>query len=238
MPKRQYIEKMFDGIAPSYDKFNHLMSLGIDRIWRRRSLRHVIDRERPQRILDVACGTGDYSIAIARRMLPGGSLTAMDISEGMTDVMRRKVRGMKLPVPVEIVLGDCETSGFEGGSFDVVTVAFGIRNFERREAALREMLRVTRPGGRIVILELSTPERRLPAALYDLYASHVMPAVGGWLSGDRAAYKYLPASVKAFPRPQQWMRTMRQCGWTDVIHQAYTFGLCRLYVGWKGSDET
>lgn len=238
MPKRQYIETMFDGIAPSYDKFNHLMSLGIDRIWRRRSLRYVIDRERPQRILDVACGTGDYSIATAKRMLPGGSLTAMDISEGMTGVMRRKLRGLRLPVPVEIITGDCEATEFEDGSFDVVTVAFGIRNFERREVALREMHRIVRPGGRIVILELSTPERKLPADLYDLYASRVMPAVGGWLSGDRAAYKYLPASVKAFPRPRQWMRTMRQCGWTDVMHRAYTLGLCRLYVGWKSRERT
>lgn len=234
MPKKKYIQDMFDGIAPSYDTFNHITSLGIDKTWRRRSLKHIIDNERPQRILDIACGTGDYSIAMAKKMLPGGSLTGMDISAGMMEVMGRKLAAQTLPVPVDMKVGDSEATGFEDGSFDVVTIAFGIRNFEHREAALREIRRILRPGGRLVILELSTPENKVLNSVYDLYFSRIMPAIGGMLSGDKEPYKYLPASVKAFPRPVEWIRTMRECGYSEVLHKPYTFGLCRLYVGIAG----
>lgn len=233
MPSRKYIEKMFDGIAPSYDRLNHVMSLGVDKSWRRRSLKHVVDKSHPQRILDIACGTGDYSMAVAREMCPGGSLTAMDISEGMLGVMRRKLAARRFPVPVDVMVGDSEAMGFADGSFDVVTIAFGIRNFERRETALREISRVLRSGGRLVILELSTPRNKVLHAIYGLYFNKLMPLIGGRMSGDRVAYRYLPASVEAFPAPDTWMRTMRDCGFTDVRHRAYTLGLCRLYVGIK-----
>lgn len=234
MPKKKYIQDMFDGIAPSYDTFNHITSLGIDKTWRRRSLKYIIDRGQPQRILDIACGTGDYSIAVAMKMLPGGSLTGMDISAGMMEVMGRKLAALTLPVPVDMKVGDSEATGFEDGSFDVVTIAFGIRNFEHREAALREIRRILRPGGRLVILELSTPENKVLNSMYDLYFSRIMPAIGGMLSGDKEPYKYLPASVKAFPRPAEWIQTMRECGYSEVLHKPYTFGLCRLYVGIAG----
>ncbi len=224
---------MFDGIAPDYDRLNHLMSLGVDRSWRRRALKDIVTPERAQRILDIACGTGDFSLAVARRMHPDSRITGLDLSEGMLAVMRRKVEAKGLAERVSCRQGDCEALPFPDGGFDVATIAFGIRNFEHREAALREILRVLRPGGRLVILELSVPENRLLRGCYNLYFKHFVPWIGGLISGDRAAYRYLPASVLAFPGRREWTATMTRCGYTDVRHRAFTFGLCRMYVGEK-----
>ncbi len=159
---------MFDGIAPDYDRLNHLMSLGVDRAWRRRALREIVDTRQPQRILDIACGTGDFSLAIARRTHTDSLITGLDLSEGMLTVMREKVEKAGLSERISCLQGDSESMPFQDGSFDVVTIAFGIRNFEHREAALREILRVLRPGGRLVILELSVPENKLLRWAYNL----------------------------------------------------------------------
>ena len=235
MPSKSKIRQMFDGIAPDYDRLNHLMSLGVDRSWRRRALRDIITPDRPQQILDLACGTGDFSIAIARRMHPDGRVTGVDLSEGMLAVMRKKVEKAGLQEQVACLQGDSEAMPFADGSFDVVTIAFGIRNFEHREAALAEILRVLRPGGRLVILELSVPENKLLRWCYNLYFKHFVPWIGGLVSGDKAAYKYLPASVQAFPGRREWSATMVRCGYTSVRHQSFTCGLCRMYVGEKRS---
>ena len=224
---------MFDGIAPDYDRLNHLMSLGVDRSWRRRALKDIVTPERAQRILDIACGTGDFSLAVARRMHPDSRITGLDLSEGMLAVMRRKVEAEGLAERVSCLQGDCEALPFPDGGFDVATIAFGIRNFEHREAALREILRVLHPGGRLVILELSVPENRLLRGCYNLYFKHFVPWIGGLISGNRAAYRYLPASVLAFPGRREWTATMTRCGYADVRHRAFTFGLCRMYVGEK-----
>ncbi len=231
MPQKEKIQQMFDGIAPDYDRLNHLMSLGVDRSWRRRALREIVEPERAQAILDIACGTGDFSLAIAGRMHPDSRITGLDLSEGMLAVMRDKVAKAGLQDRIGCGQGDSEAMPFADASFDVVTIAFGIRNFAHREAALREIRRVLKPGGRLVILELSVPENRILRWGYNLYFKHFVPWIGGLVSGDRAAYTYLPASVQAFPGRREWTATMSRCGYAQVRHKAFTLGLCRMYVG-------
>ena len=233
MPQKEKIQQMFDGIAPDYDRLNHLMSLGVDRSWRRRALRAIVTPERPQALLDIACGTGDFALAQARRMHADSRITGLDLSEGMLAVMREKVEKAGLAGRISCEQGDCEQMRFAEGSFDCATIAFGIRNFAHREAALVEILRVLKPGGRLVILELSVPENKLLRWAYNLYFMHFVPWIGGLVSGDKAAYKYLPASVQAFPGRREWTATMERCGYANVRHRAFTFGLCRMYIGEK-----
>ena len=233
MPKKEKIQQMFDGIAGDYDRLNHIMSLGIDRSWRRRAIREIVSRDAAQEILDIACGTGDFSIAIARAMAPGSHVTGLDLSEGMLAVMRSKLAAAGLDGRVACVQGDSEALPYAGGSFDCVTIAFGIRNFEHRETALREILRVLKPGGKLVILELSVPSNPVIRWCYNLYFTRILPLIGGKISGDKAAYRYLPASVLNFPAKEEWMATMRACGYDAVRHKAFTLGICRMYVGLK-----
>ena len=233
MPKKEKIQQMFDGIAGDYDRLNHLMSLGIDKTWRRRALKEIVRRDAAQEILDIACGTGDFSIAIARAMAPGSRVTGIDISEGMLSVMRAKLAAEGLGDRVTCSQGDSESMSCADGTFDCVTIAFGIRNFEHREVALREILRVLKPGGKLVILELSVPSNALARGCYNIYFKHVLPFIGGKVSGDKAAYRYLPASVLIFPGKEEWMATMHSCGFAKVRHKAFTFGICRMYTGTK-----
>ena len=227
MPEKEKIREMFDSIAQEYDAFNHLTSLGIDRIWRRRALRYI---DGPQ-VLDIACGTGDFAITIAQRRHCG--VGGVDISEGMLAQMRKKVEAAHLDKRVSCELGDCADLRFRDSYFDNVTGAFGVRNFEDREACLKEILRVLRPGGSFVMLELGVPSWRIVRRLYEWYFTRVMPLIGGRLSGNRAAYKYLPASVLAFPGPKEWTAFLRNCGFTDVKHRALSLGICRLYIAVK-----
>ena len=267
MAKKERIQEMFDSIAPEYDAFNHLTSLGTDRNWRRKALREV----RGPRVLDEACGTGDFSIAIARhlarsskqpemgfvgktgvicRRMAGKAesgrqnigdlqtkepwhVTGVDISEGMLEVMRRKVADAGLEGAVSATKGDCCALDFACESFDTVTVAFGVRNYENREGALAEALRVLRPGGRFVMLELGIPQNRIIAWGFKFYFTRIMPLIGGRMSGNKDAYRYLPASVLAFPKPQEWVATMQKAGFRDVKHRSLSLGICNLFVGTK-----
>ena len=275
MPKKERIQEMFDGIAGDYDRLNHIMSLGIDRSWRRRAIKEIVrkgERRTPagqgaeqgaggktwqafgqgsgqsagqqgagdkaaqsaaQEILDIACGTGDFSIAIAKAMAPGSRVTGLDLSEGMLAVMREKLAAEGLDDRVTCMQGDSEAMPYSDASFDCVTIAFGIRNFEHREVALREILRVLKPGGKLVILELSVPANPVIRWFYKLYFTGLLPVIGGKVSGDKAAYRYLPASVLNFPGCDEWMATMRACGYAGVRHKAFTLGICRMYVGLK-----
>ena len=233
MPQKEKIQQMFDGIAPDYDRLNHLMSLGVDRSWRRRALREIVTPGQPQQLLDIACGTGDFALAQARRMHADSHITGLDLSEGMLAVMREKVSKAGLDGRISCEQGDSEQMRFADGSFDCATIAFGIRNFAHREAALEEIRRVLKPGGRLVILELSVPENKLLRWAYNLYFMHFVPWIGGLISGDKAAYTYLPASVQAFPGRPEWTATMQRCGFANVRHCAFTFGLCRMYIGEK-----
>ena len=224
---------MFDNIAPDYDRLNHILSLDIDRIWRKKAVREIADGTAPVEVLDVACGTGDFSIAIARKAAPGSRITGIDLSEGMLDGFRAKAEAAGLNEIIAMEQGDCENLGFPDNSFDRVTVAFGVRNFENLAAGLREMYRVLKPGGKTVILELSVPGNPVLRFLYKLYFLHVLPAIGGLVSGDRGAYMYLPASVLKFQKPQVFMDMMSSCGFKNVRGKAFTFGICRMYVGAK-----
>ena len=274
MPKKENIQDMFDSIAPEYDKLNHIMSLDIDKTWRKRALNQIFRPNGSERamaaagdsetgglhVLDIACGTGDFSIAIAKEMLRRaagnrdaaqpqedtdagdflrtggywpGKVIGVDLSEGMLKIMGEKVKEAGLEKMISYETGDCENLRFVDGTFDRVTVAFGVRNFENREKGLKEMLRVLRPGGELVILELSVPSNAVMRWLYKLYFLHILPIIGGKVSGDKAAYKYLPASVLNFPGKKEFMQTLRDCGYRNVRHKSFTFGICRMYCGEK-----
>lgn len=230
---------MFDGISSDYDKLNHIMSLNVDKTWRKRALRHILP-EKPEgrlAVLDVACGTGDFSVSIARAMQTrsqAGKVTGVDLSEGMLEVMRRKIETLGLTELIEAEYADGEDLHFAPGSFDRVTVAFGIRNFEDRQKGLEQFYKVLKPGGKLIILELSVPSNFLLRGLYKLYFLHIMPWIGGLISGNKAAYKYLPASVLKFPKPEEFMESIRQAGFERVFSKAYTFGICRIYVAETG----
>ena len=235
MPQKEKIRTMFDGIAADYDRLNHIMSLDVDKRWRRKALSLVAGPD-VRRVLDLACGTGDFSIAAAKALrakAPEARVTGVDLSEGMLAVMKEKVAREGLEDMISMEIGDGENLHFGNGTFDRVSVAFGIRNFENREKGLREMLRVLRPGGRLVILELSVPENAFVRWCYNLYFLHILPLIGGRISGDKAAYRYLPASVLHFPGHRAFLQTMRECGFSDASHKALTFGICRLYTGTK-----
>lgn len=235
MPKKEKIREMFNDIAGDYDKLNHIMSLDTDKGWRKKAVMEVAEcRAMTENlsVLDVACGTGDFSIAIAKN-IPGVRVTGADISEGMLSVMKEKVTGAGLDDIISTKVADGEMLPFDDASFDCVTISFGIRNFESRENGLREMLRVLRPGGKLVILELSMPENAFIRWCFSIYFLHLIPTLGGKVSGDKAAYRYLPASVVAFPKKNEFLSTMASCGFSEVRHRAFTFGICRMYTGIK-----
>ncbi|MCQ2143476.1 MAG: bifunctional demethylmenaquinone methyltransferase/2-methoxy-6-polyprenyl-1,4-benzoquinol methylase UbiE [Bacteroidales bacterium] len=227
-PNTDRIRSLFDSISGDYDKLNHILSLGVDKSWRKRALKYVSGPS----VLDVACGTGDFAVAIAGR-LPDAHITGVDLSEGMLAVMEEKVVSLGLSGSISAETGNCESLRFPDDSFNTVTIGFGIRNFEHREEALKEILRVLRPGGKLVILELSVPSNKILCSLYKLYFLKILPWIGGIVSGDKAAYNYLPASVLAFPKPAEWVATMESCGFKNVLHISYTLGICRLYTGEK-----
>ncbi|MCA9529615.1 MAG: bifunctional demethylmenaquinone methyltransferase/2-methoxy-6-polyprenyl-1,4-benzoquinol methylase UbiE [Myxococcales bacterium] len=227
---------MFDRIAPRYDLLNRMMSLGIDQGWRRKTVAALsldrfteTERETPVRVLDVATGTGDLAIQIARAH-PGVRVDGVDPSAGMLDVGRKKVEEAGLADRVHLIDGDAQALPFGDDTFDGTTIAFGIRNVPDRPRALREMARVTRPGGRVCILELSEPRRGLLGPLARFHVHTVVPAVGGMLSGS-AEYRYLQQSIAAFPSPEHFAEQVMQPSGLDVIRvQPLTFGVCCLYV--------
>ena len=230
MPKKEKVREMFDNIAPSYDKLNHVLSMNVDKLWRRHALREIVDGS-AQRILDVACGTGDSTVSIAKAAGEGSMVTGVDISEGMMALVGGKAEKAGVGNRIRLQVADGEALPYEDGSFDRVTCAFGIRNFEHKEKGLSEFLRVLSPGGKAVILELSVPQNRVERWAYDLYFTRLLPRIGGAVSGDKAAYRYLPASVHRFPAPQAFCRMMEEAGFRDVRCRTFTFGLCRMFVG-------
>ena len=230
MPKKEKVREMFDNIAPSYDKLNHVLSMNVDKLWRRHALKEIVDGT-SQRILDVACGTGDSTVSIAKAVTEGSEVIGVDISEGMMALVKGKAEKAGVENRISLQVADGEALPYEDGAFDRVTCAFGIRNFEHKEKGLSEFLRVLKPGGRAVILELSVPQNRLVRWAYDLYFLHILPRIGGAVSRDKAAYRYLPASVHHFPAPKEFCRMMEAAGFRAVRCRTFTFGLCRMFVG-------
>lgn len=226
MSSKESIRRLFDDIATGYDRFNHLSTLGADIAWRRKAVRQIVDTDRPLAILDVAAGTADFTIAVARKAAEGSRIIGTDISEGMLEVGRTKAQGL----PLTLQTADAEALPFDDASFDRVSVAFGVRNFESLPQGLREMRRVLRPDGRLVILELSYPDNRLLFWAYRLYAFRILPLLGQRLTGNKGAYNYLPASILRFPKPDTFIQMLHDAGFANVCHRSLTFGVCRLYV--------
>lgn len=229
--KGRQVEQMFDSIAHSYDFLNHVLSLGIDRSWRRTA----IDSLRPfapKRLLDVATGTGDFALLAMRRLNLDGIL-GVDLSEGMLRVGREKVEQQGLSDRITLHKADCMQLDIPDNSFDAVTVAYGVRNFEDLDRGLQEMRRVLRPGGRLVIIELTTPVRFPMKQLFRFYSRILMPIVGKTVSHDARAYTYLPATMEAFPQGEVMQEILRKAGYTDVRFRRFTFGLSTLYTAAK-----
>ena len=222
---------MFDNIAPEYDRLNHILSLNIDKRWRTKAVRELADEPRPLKVLYVACGTGDFTIEIAKKVAPDSRVVGVDISGGMIAVGLEKLS--KLGINASMEVADCEALPYEDNTFDRISVGFGVRNFEHLELGLSEMYRVLTPGGKLVILELSVPSNAFIRWGYKLYFLKVLPFIGGLVSGDRGAYEYLPASVLRFPEPDKFMEIMKSAGFDIVEHTALTLGICRMYVGKK-----
>lgn len=222
---------MFDRIAPRYDLLNHTLSLNVDRLWRRRVV-SIIGKQHPQRILDIATGTGDLAIALARR-IDGVRVTGIDLSEQMLAVARRKVGELGLSDRIDLEQGDAEHLAAASGAADAVTVAFGVRNFGDLDAGLRELHRVLKPGGQVVILEFSRPRNPIFRALYEFYSYRILPRIGGAVSHDKQAYAYLPASVGAFPAPDEFLATMAHAGFTGCRARSLSCGIAQIYTGTK-----
>ena len=229
--KKEEVREMFDRIAPTYDMLNHTLSLNIDRLWRRRVVR-LVRRFAPRRILDVATGTGDLAIAMARR-ISGTQVLGVDLSEGMLDIARRKVAEAGLDGRVVFDTGDAERLFVSDSAVDVATVAFGVRNFGDLDAGLRDIARTLREGGRIVILEFSTPRNPLARAFYGFWNRRVLPRVGGMVSRDRKAYEYLPESIGEFPAPERFLEMMSRAGFRNCKARSQSFGIAHIYVGEK-----
>lgn len=220
---------MFDNIAPTYDRLNHLFSLSIDKLWRRRVVR-IVRRMKPLRILDLATGTGDLAIKMAKR-IGKARIMGVDLSEKMLAVAAEKVRRQGLDDHIALYQGDAERLDVADGMIDVATVAFGVRNFGDLEAGLRELARVVKPGGTAVVLEFSRPSNRLFRALYEFYSYRILPRIGGLVSRDRRAYTYLPASVGEFPPPEEFLRLMERAGFRSCRARSQSFGIAQIYIG-------
>lgn len=233
MPDNHTIEQLFDGIAPDYDRMNHLMSFNADRRWRKVAVRHIADTSRPLQVLDLATGTGDFAIAIAQKLPAGGHVTGVDLSEKMLELGRGKVIVEGLTDKIILLRGNAEALPFADSTFDRVSVAFGVRNYGDLRKGLSEAHRVLRDGGKFVILELSYPDSRFLLWCYKLYALKVLPWLGGLISGDRAAYTYLPESILRFPKGPAFIALLREAGFGHVTEKRLTFGVCRMYVAEK-----
>lgn len=223
---------MFDNIAPTYDKLNHIMSLNIDRMWRRRVMR-IVRRAKAHKIMDVATGTGDLAIAMAKRV-DRTQILGVDLSEEMLAVARRKIEKQGLEERIMLEKGDAENlSMVASESIDAVTVAFGVRNFENIERGLSELYRTLKPGGKLVVLEFSIPKNRLVRWVYSQYAHRLLPRIGGMISKDRQAYTYLPDSVEEFPAPERFSDMLREAGFCRVKARSQSFGIAYIYDATK-----
>jgi len=228
--KKQQVEQMFDKIAPKYDFLNHFLSVGIDKVWRRKAIK-ILSGYKADRILDVATGTGDFALATIK--LKPQNVIGLDLSEQMLKVGRDKIRKLGLESVVEFRKGDSEAMPFNNEDFDAITVAFGVRNFENLEQGLSEFLRVLKPGGVAIILEFSKPKNFPIKQLYYYYFTKILPLIGRIVSKDSFAYSYLPESVMAFPDDLQFLSILKEIGFSKVTQRRLTFGVATVYCAQK-----
>jgi demethylmenaquinone methyltransferase/2-methoxy-6-polyprenyl-1,4-benzoquinol methylase len=228
--KTKQIATMFDNIAHRYDFLNRSLSMGIDIIWRKKAIAQLKELK-PKTILDVATGTGDF--ALEAMSLNPDKITGVDISVGMLELGKQKIAKKNLSNRIEMVVGDSENLPFEDNTFDAATVAFGVRNFENLQKGLADINRVLRPGGKLVVLELSTPNKFPIKQLFGFYFNNILPLFGRMLSKDDSAYTYLPESVNAFPDGEDFKKVMTAAGFQRNTSRSLTFGICSLYTGVK-----
>ena len=229
--KASQVEQMFDNIAPTYDKLNHRLSWDIDKGWRRKAIK-MLAPFRPQTLLDIATGTGDFAI-LAAKMLRPEKLFGVDISEGMMEIGRQKVKKEGLEDTVTFAKEDCLNLSFETESFDAVTAAFGIRNFADLDQGLREMQRVLKYGGHLSIVELTTPVSFPMKQLFRIYSHTVLPAYGRLISKDTSAYSYLTKTIEAFPQGERMVEILKKAGFAQASFRRLTFGICTMYFAEK-----
>lgn len=232
--KKEQVAGMFDQIAFRYDTLNRLLSGGIDIYWRRRAIKELQELA-PKKVLDVATGTADVALMTYKYLQPD-QIIGIDISEGMLELGREKVAKLLLNKHIELQKGDSEAINFPDNSFDAVTVAFGVRNFENLEKGLKEMYRVVKPGGKVVILEFSKPNKKWFSGIYNVYMKLIAPKAGAWLSKNKEAYSYLNNSVKAFPEGETFLHILQHCGFTQTSLKRLSLGICTIYCGNKRND--
>lgn len=228
--KKKQVAEMFDNISSRYDFLNHLLSLSIDKGWRNKVVK-MVQRDKPGQILDVATGTADLAIAMAR--IHPEHIKGIDISNGMLEVGRKKVKRKGLTELISLEQADSENLPYGDASFDAITVAFGVRNFEDLEKGLREIHRVLRPGGRLLILEFSQPQAFPFKQIYNFYFRYILPTLGKMVSQDSSAYSYLPESVGAFPFGNRMTSILENCEFRDNKFQPVTFGIATIYDSLK-----
>lgn len=228
--KKEQVAKMFDNISNNYDNLNRVISFGVDVKWRKKILKLVASKN-PETVLDIATGTGDLAILLAETNAT--KIIGLDISAGMLEVGKQKIAQKNLSNKIEMVLGDSEKIPFNDNSFDAITVAFGIRNFENLELGLSEILRVLKPNGIFVILETSVPEKFPFKQGYAIYTKNILPLIGKMFSKDKVAYKYLSDSASIFPYGKSLNNILQKIGFIDVKHMPQTFGVATIYTATK-----
>jgi demethylmenaquinone methyltransferase/2-methoxy-6-polyprenyl-1,4-benzoquinol methylase len=229
--KKEQVATMFNNISKTYDFLNHFLSLGIDIIWRKIAIKELL-KDKPDTILDVATGTGDFAFE-ALDILKPKKIIGVDISEGMLAVADKKIIERNKSEVFEVRLGDSEKLLFDDNSFDAVTVAYGVRNFENLEKGIADMLRVLKPNGKAVILEFSKPKAFPVKQLYNFYFKYITPTIGKVFSKDNSAYAYLPESVAAFPDGSNFTALMDKVGYKNTKCRPLAFGICSIYIGVK-----
>ena len=227
--KKVQVEKMFNDIAPKYDFLNHFLSMGIDKLWRKK-VRKSLAASKPKKILDVATGTGDLAVELSK--LKPDSIIGVDISEGMLNIGIEKMKKKNLDYMISLEVGDSEKLRFEDNTFDAVTVAFGVRNYENLNKGLKDMNRVLKPGGIVAILEFSKPKSFPFKNIYNLYFNSILPLFGKMVSSHNSAYTYLPESVQSFAEDEAFIKEMQEAGYKNCSQQRLTFGISTLYIGY------
>ncbi len=228
--KKEQVAKMFDNISHRYDLLNHVLSLGIDILWRKKAIK-LLRHDQPKLILDIATGTGDF--AIEALALNPDKVIGVDISQGMLEVGKEKVKKLGVDDKIELQLGDSEKLLFSDNKFDAIIVSFGVRNFENLELGLEDMYRVLKPNGKVVIVEFSKPTIFPFKQLYNLYFKYILPLIGKLVSKDNEAYTYLPESVQAFPHGKEFVGILRKLGYKNTVCKPLTFGISSIYIGQK-----
>lgn len=228
--KKEEVTQMFNNISGKYDFLNHFLSMGIDKIWRRKSI-NLLKEIKPERVLDIATGTGDF--ALAALALKPKEIVGLDISEGMLEVGQKKMEKKGVTDIIRLVVGDSENLPFEDNYFDALTVGFGVRNFENLEKGLAEMLRVVRPDGKLIILEFSKPKNFPVKQVFGFYSKRIIPFLGKRISKDEKAYAYLPESVEAFPEGENFTNILNKLGYKNIEAQTVSGGIATIYVGRK-----